>query len=60
MITQTILLPKNFSPRRSKADCFMILETTLANKNSAASSRKGGKGSMGIDGLGVLRRDEEM
>jgi hypothetical protein len=27
----------------------MILETTLANKKSAASSRKGGTGSMGIN-----------
>jgi len=51
MITQTILLPRNSSPRKSKADCFMIPETMPAKKNSAASFPKDGRESMGIDFL---------
>jgi hypothetical protein len=49
MITQTILLPRNSSPRKSKADCFTTPETIPVKKNSAASFRKDGKESMGID-----------
>jgi len=51
MITQTILLPRNSSPRKSKADCFMIPETMPAKKNSAASFPKDGRESMGIEGV---------
>jgi hypothetical protein len=60
MITQTILLPRNSSPRKSKADCSTTPETTPAKKNPAASFPKDGRESMGIEFYQKIRKVQGM